>query len=246
MIKVLAPMAGISNSSFALKLIPYGFDVITLGGYNTDIKTINAGEKILKRGRAEFNISEEDLISHIESEVSIIKDKHPKIDVSVNLRAISPDPIIEISKINNLDIIEINAHCRQKEFLEIGCGQEMLTNPNKLNDFVSEVVKKLKSKQKVSVKIRANVQGVDSVNIAKTVEKAGADYLHIDAMKPGFPTADFDIIKKIANETNIFIIGNNSITDIESGQKMINSGASGISVGRAAINGKLNFDISKI
>ncbi len=43
MIKVLAPMAGISNSSFALKLIPYGFDVITLGGYNTDNKTINAG-----------------------------------------------------------------------------------------------------------------------------------------------------------------------------------------------------------
>ncbi len=122
----------------------------------------------------------------------------------------------------------------------------MLTNLNKLNDFVSEVVKKLKSKQKVSVKVRANVQGVDSVNIAKTVEKAGADYLHIDAMKPGFPTADFDIIKKIANETNIFIIGNNSITDIESGQKMINSGASGISIGRAAINGKLNFDISKI
>jgi len=246
MIRVLAPMAGITDGSFALKLIPHGFDVVSIGGYNTDNKTIEAGEKILERGRNEFNIPEEDLISYIESEVNIIKDKYPEIKVSANLRATSPDSIIEISKINNLDIIEVNAHCRQKEFLAIGCGQKMLNNSDKLNNFVSEIVKKVKQKQKVSVKVRANVQGVDSINIAKTVENAGADYLHVDAMKPGVFATDIDIINKISNETSIFIIGNNSITDIESGKMMINAGASGISIGRAAINGKLNFDISRI
>jgi tRNA-dihydrouridine synthase len=29
---VLAPMAGITNADFAMKLIPYGFDTVTIGG----------------------------------------------------------------------------------------------------------------------------------------------------------------------------------------------------------------------
>ena len=49
--KVLAPMAGITNAEFAMKLIPYGFDTVTIGGYNTDNESIDACEKIIKRGR---------------------------------------------------------------------------------------------------------------------------------------------------------------------------------------------------
>ncbi len=38
-LKVLAPMAGISNARFCLKLAPYGFNMVTLGGYNADKPT---------------------------------------------------------------------------------------------------------------------------------------------------------------------------------------------------------------
>ncbi|KZX15508.1 dihydroorotate dehydrogenase [Methanobrevibacter cuticularis] len=236
-------MAGITDGKFALQLIPYGFDTVTIGGYNTDSKTIEAGEKILKRGRNEFNIPEADLITTIGNEVEIIKDKYD-VEVSANLRATTPDPILEISKIKNLDIIELNFHCRQHEILKINCGQSMLENIEFLETFTREIVKK--SKSKVSVKIRANVEGTDTLKIAKIIEKVKADYLHIDAMKPGFNHADLDIIKKIANETEIFLIGNNSITSIDRCKKMLHAGASGISIGRAAINGKLNFDFAKI
>jgi len=240
-------MAGITDGSFALKLIPYGFDVVTIGGYNTDSLTISAGNEILKRGRNEFDISKENLISTIKNEVKLIKDNYPQVKVSANLRSITPKPIIDISKnIKDLDIIEINCHCRQAELVNIGCGQGMLTDLEKLQDFVLEVVENVKNGQKVSVKIRANVPTVDTVNIAKILEKTGANYLHIDAMKPHKPYADLKLIKRIADETNIFIIGNNSIVDFESAMRMFDSGASGISIGRAAINGKLNFDISKI
>ena len=30
-------MAGITNAEFAMKLIPYGFDTVTIGGYNTEM-----------------------------------------------------------------------------------------------------------------------------------------------------------------------------------------------------------------
>jgi TIM-barrel protein len=245
-IKVLAPMAGITNGDFALKLIPYGFDVVTIGGYNVDASTISAGKEILKRGRNEFNIEEKNLLHTIENEVNLIKDKYPETKVSLNLRATTPEAIINFSKVKNLDIIEVNCHCRQKELLSIGCGQAMLSNLQYLNHFIEKIVEKVNKKQKVSVKIRANVDGIDTINVAKIIEKAGASYLHFDAMKPGKPYADLEIINKIATETDIFIIGNNSITDVESGKKMLEAGASGISVGRAAINGKLNFNIADI
>jgi TIM-barrel protein len=65
-------------------------------------------------------------------------------------------------------------------------------------------------------------------------------------MKPGFDTADYDLIESIHDETNLFIIGNNSIKSIESARKMLSSGADGISIARAAISGTLSFDLSKI
>jgi len=236
-------MAGISNGKFVVKLIPYGFDMVTLGGYNTDSKTIAAGKKILDRGRNEFDIAKEDLIDVIEEETNLIKSRY-NVKVSANLRAISPDPIIKISKIKLLDLVEINCHCRQKEILDIGCGQSMMKDTDFLIDFIKEIVKK--SKSQVSVKIRANVEGTDTLKIAKIIDNLSVDYLHVDGMKPGFNYADLDIISKIAKETNTFLIGNNSIRSIEDASAMINSGADGISIARAAINGKINFDLKQI
>lgn len=238
-------MAGITNGQFCSKMSIYGFDVLTIGGYNANKKAINAGLKIIKRGRPEFNINENRLYQHIEEEIKLIK-SHPNYHgkVSVNLRSSSPNPIIEISKIEELDIIEINAHCRQPELIESGCGQALLENPEILYDFVSEVVKSCK--KKVSVKIRANVSGVDDIEIAKAVNDAGADYIHIDAMNPGHDCADFSIIKSIRNNVDLFIIGNNSIRDLESARQMLSAGADGISIARAAMNGTLPFDLSSV
>ena len=235
-------MAGITDAEFAMKLIPYGFDTVTIGGYNTDKESIEACEKIIARGRKEFNYPKEEIYNVIENEVNTIKENH-KITVSANLRGSTPDPLIEISKIKNLDIIEINCHCRQEELVEAGCGQAMLQRPD-LEDYIKEVAKK--SKSKVSMKMRANVEGADNIAIAKLAEDCGVDYLHIDAMKKGVRDADFDLINRISNETNIFIIGNNSINSIAQAEKMLNAGANGISIARAAISGKLDFDLNQI
>ena len=235
-------MAGITDAKFAIKLIPYGFDTVTIGGYNTDNESIEACEKIIARGRKEFNYPKDEIYSVIENEVNTIKDNFD-VTVSANLRGTTPDPLIEISKIPNLDIIEINCHCRQEELVRVGCGQSMLQRPD-LEDYIKEVVKK--SQSKVSMKMRANVEGVDNLEIAKLAEDCGVDYLHIDAMKRGVRDADFDLINKISNETNIFIIGNNSINSIAQAEKMLNAGANGISIARAAIGGKLNFDLNEI
>ena len=235
-------MAGITNAEFAMKLIPYGFDTVTIGGYNTDQESIDACEKIIARGRKEFNYPLEDVYKVIEKEVDTIKENF-NITVSANLRARSPEPIVKISKIPNLDIVEINCHCRQEELVNAGCGQSMLHRED-LEDYIKEVVKNADAK--VSMKIRANVEGVNNLEIAKMADDCGVDFLHIDAMKKGVMDADFDLIREIANETDIFIIGNNSINSIQQAEKMLNAGASGISIARAAIKGRLDFDLNQL
>ncbi len=59
-------MAGITDGKFCSKMAKYGFDLLTIGGYNADRNAIDAGLKIIKRGRPEFNIAKEDLYQHIE------------------------------------------------------------------------------------------------------------------------------------------------------------------------------------
>ena len=234
-------MAGITDAEFLCKVIPYGFDVVTLGGYSLDERTIEASQKIIERGRKEFHFKIDEVIPHIENEVNLIKKNYPDVRVSANVRSSIPEPIVQASEIEKLDIIEINCHCRQDEIIAIGCGQEMLKRPD-LKEYLSYVVDN--SKSEVSVKIRANVDGINTVEIAQKIEDAGADYLHLDAMNPNIFDADWNLLKNVCDNTNIKVIGNNSIDSAEKVQKMYDCGVYGFSIARGVISGSLNFNIS--
>ena len=242
MIKVVAPMAGITNADFLKKVIPYGFNVATLGGYSLDTPTIDASKKIIERGRKEFDFPLNEIFAHIENEVESIKKVHSNVKVSANVRATTTQPIIDVGNIKELDIVEINCHCRQKEIIDIGCGQEML-NRKDLGDFISDVVDNVNSE--VSVKIRANVEGTDTLRLASLIEDSGADYLHIDAMKKGVFEADWELLSEICNNAdNIKVIGNNSVNSQSNLQKMIGTGVDGFSIARSVISGHLDFNIA--
>lgn len=241
MIRVVAPMAGITDANFLNKVIPLGFDVATLGGYSLDAPTIEASRKIIERGRKEFDFPLDGIFDHIQNEVNSIKGIHADARVSANVRATTPQPIIDVGNIKNLDIVEINCHCRQEEILAIGCGQEMLNRPD-LSSFISQVVDNVDSE--VSVKIRANVEGTDTLEIAKLIEDAGADYLHVDAMKKGVFEADWELLSEICNNVNIKVIGNNSVNSSQNLEKMIDTGVDGFSIARSVISGNLDFSIT--
>ena len=241
MIKVVAPMAGITDAAFLNKVIPFGFDVATLGGYSLDSQTIEASQKIIERGRKEFVFPLNETFHHIENEVASIKNTHKDVKVSANVRATTPQPIIELDDINNLDIIEINCHCRQEEITNVGCGQEMLKRDD-LADFISHVVDNVSCE--VSVKIRANVDGVDTLKVDGLIADAGADYLHVDAMKKGVFEADWKLLEEICNDVDVKVIGNNSVNSSENVKKMMETGVDGFSIARSVISGNLNFNIA--
>ena len=110
------------------------------------------------------------------------------------------------------------------------------------SNFISEIVDNVKSE--VSVKIRANVEGTDTLEISKLIEDAGADYLHVDAMKKGVFEADWELLSEICNNVNIKVIGNNSVNSRENLEKMVNTGVDGFSIARSVISGNLDFNIA--
>ena len=163
---------------------------------------------------------------------------------AVNVRAASLEAYVQAAALARKygAILELNAHCRQPEMIELGAGEALLKDLPRL----CEYVKKIKETGVVlSVKIRANV--VNDVELAKAIEKAGADIIHVDAMHP--QGVDIGVIKRIRNSTSLFIIGNNSIVDFESAKEMFSHGADMVSVARAArsnpgIIDQLVFEVS--
>ncbi|WP_370574907.1 methanogenesis marker 9 domain-containing protein [Methanomethylovorans sp.] len=225
----LAPMGGITDSRFANEFAKDA-GLVILGGYNLDAATKQAAAEIVKRGREEF-ISDEPL-ELIENELKAI---NTDSIVAINVRSSTLEPLIEAAKIarNANAIIEIDAHCRQPEMTKIDVGEALLHDLPKLQD----IIRKVKATGVIlSVKVRANV--IDNVKMAKAIEDAGADILHVDAMKIG-SGADMETIRKIRDATRLLLIGNNSITDFDIAKEMFTRGADIVSVGRGVMEDPL-------
>lgn len=222
----LAPMGGMTDSEFANQ---YAADagLVILGGYNLDARTREAASQMAARGREEF-ISE-DPLGLIENEVGSIKTGSA---VAVNVRSTTIEPLLEAAAIirDKGAILELDAHCRQKEITDIGAGQALLKDVPGL----CEWIRMIKDTGVVlSVKIRGNVVG--DTALARSIENAGADILHVDAMKQG-AGADLKLIKEIRDSTRMFLICNNSVTNIDNAKEMFARGADMVSVARAVLD----------
>jgi TIM-barrel protein len=224
----LAPMAGITDSKFAAQFTDH-VGMVVLGGYNLDELTNEAAQREVQRGRREF-ITDSPM-EFLESELQAITGEDTGTAVMVNVRAADIEAYADAARLAKKYHagIEINAHCRQPEIMELGAGESLLGHLDTLREIIETV---RSTGAVVSVKTRANV--VDDLEVAKVIEQAGAHIIHIDAM--GGRGADVNVIRKIRNNTSLFIIGNNSIVDFSSAKSMFSRGADMVSVARAVIN----------
>ena len=238
---VLAAMAGINDGEFCKKFTQQGVDIITLGGYNIELDTFKAGLEIMTGDddRKEFFTCPHHLSEDITEEINIIREYNPSWDgkISVNLRGIDPAAFKIVYPNENIDIIEVNAHCRQEPMLKANAGQKLLEDTSQLSKILEEVTSN--SGKEISVKIRSNVENVDTLKIIELINSYDVDYIHVDATNPGVMLADYDMINKISQNTDIHIIGNNSVTTHDDYLKMLDNGADSVSVARAALNGDI-------
>jgi len=215
----IASMAGVTDGAYIRERaghVGIGF----IGGYAIDEETISAARELSQQGREEF--LPRDPMAEIAAQVSLVE--AAGIIPGINIRASDVNSLVALAqKIGDRAIYEIDAHCRQQPMIDVGCGEYLLTHPQKLLSYVQTL--KITGVM-VSVKIRAGV-APDDAELARILWKAGADIIHVDLMDFG-PTK----IRDIRNACPIILIANNGISEFEKAKDYFAHGADMVSLAR--------------
>lgn len=200
-----------------------------LGGVALDEATREAARAMVDRDRTEFLPA--DPLAFVARELDALA--HAPIRPGVNVRSATIEPITEIATIcaERDAIVEINAHCRQQEMCDVGCGEALLRDTDRLRQYVASAAD---SDAAVSVKVRAEVSGVDLAETARAVEAAGADAIHVDAMDSE------SVVGEIAAAApGLFVVANNGVRDRESVREYLRYGADAVSLGRPSTDARV-------
>lgn len=218
---VVAPMAGISNTTFRKICKDFGAALV-VAEMVSDKAIVYENAKtleLLKMDERERPISQQifgsDIKSFVEAAKIVENTMHP-------------------------DIIDINMGCPvPKVALKNQAGSALLKNPAKIKKIVSAVVAAVNVP--VTVKIRSgwDDNSINAVEVAKIIESAGASAItvHPRTRSQGYSgKADWSIIKKVVEAVNIPVIGNGDITSCYDAKKMLDeTGCCAIMIGRGLL-----------
>ena len=216
----LASLSGESDAEWAKASVQHA-GAAFLGGIAIDEPTRSAAREMVDRERDEF--LPDDPIAFIDDQLTALDDEF--LRAGFNVRTTSPGPLREAARVcaRHDAILEVNAHCRQDEMCAAGAGESLLSDPDSLCDKVAVASK---AGADVSVKVRAEVPGVHLPGLAKLLERAGADAIHVDAMDSE------RVVKDVVDATDLFVIANNGVRDRDSVFEYLAYGADAVSVGR--------------
>jgi TIM-barrel protein len=193
-----------------------------MGGIALDHATREAArEMVADRDRTEFLPA--DPVGFVARQLDALADA--PVRGAFNVRTRTLDPLRRAARVcaDRGAILEVNAHCRQAEMCEAGAGETLLRDTDRLT---AQVRAASDAGAMTSVKVRAEVEGVDLVATARTVERAGADLLHVDAMDSE------PVIAELREATDLFLLANNGVRDRETTREYLEFGADAVSVGR--------------
>jgi TIM-barrel protein len=221
----LASLSGEADAEWA-RAVSDHVGAAFLGGIALDEPTREAARAMVERDRAEFLPA--DPLALIDREIAAL-DGEP-IRPGFNVRASGPAPVAAAASVcaDHGAIVEINAHCRQEEMCAAGAGETLLRDPDRLCEQVRAAASVDGPSPTVSVKVRAEISGVDLPAVAARAEEAGADLIHVDAMDSE------DVISDVVAATDATVIANNEVRDRESVREYLDYGADAVSVGRAS------------
>lgn len=218
---VLAPMAGIGNSSF-----------------RKIIKKMGAGLIYAEM------VSDKALFYKNKKTVDMLYMEDMERPITQQIFGSDKESFVEAAKFiyENMkpDIIDINMGCPvPKVAVRAQAGSALLKNPEKIREIVSSVVESVPIP--VTVKIRSgwDSNSINAVEVAKICESAGASAIcvHPRTRSQGYSgKADWSIIKAVKDNVSIPVIGNGDVVDIYSAKKMIDeTGCDLVMIGRGVL-----------
>ncbi len=218
---VLAPMAGISNTSYRKIIKEMGAGLI-YAEMVSDKAIVYENKKtldLLKMDESERPIAQQIFGSDVDSFVKAAK---------------------RVEELMHPDIIDINMGCPvPKIALRSQAGSALLKDPEKIYDIVSAVVKSVSVP--VTVKIRSgwDSSSINAPLVAKMIEKAGASAItiHGRTRAQGYSgKADWNIIKSVKEAVSIPVIGNGDVNSCYKAKEMLEqTGCDAVMIGRGVL-----------
>ena len=218
---VLAPMAGISNTS-----------------YRTIIKEMGAGLIYAEM------VSDKAIMFDNDRTIELLKMRDIERPIAQQIFGSDEESFVEAAKkvveLMHPDILDINMGCPvPKIALKSQAGASLLKNPDKIEKIVSAVVKAVDIP--VTVKIRSgwDNSSINCVEVAKRIEKSGASAitLHARTRAQGYSgKADWSLIKAVKEAVNIPVIGNGDINSCFDAKRMLDeTGCDAVMIGRGVL-----------
>jgi len=218
----LASLSGEADAEWARVAADY-VGCAFLGGIALDDATRAAAETMTDRDRSEFLPA--DPVAFVDAQLGDLDDV--ALRGAFNVRSTTLGPVERAAAVcrDHDAILELNAHCRQDEMCAAGAGEALLRDPEALT---AQVRTAAGAGADVSVKVRAEVAGVDLPSLARRIDDAGADAIHVDAMDSE------SVVASVADATDLFVVANNGVRGRETAREYFDYGADAVSVGRAS------------
>lgn len=216
---VLAPLAGLTDLPFRSVVKKFGAD-LTVSEMISSNALVHNSKKSLKMVEK----------SPLESPYSV--------QIAGADEGVVREAVEILNGIDGIDIIDLNCGCPVPKIVSHGSGSSLLLDLPKMGSII-RTIKETSRKPLTSAKVRIGFQEKRPVDIAKTVEDAGADFIAVHGRtrvgKFKSPV-DYDAIRQIKEAVRIPVIANGDITDYKKAKWVLEyTGADGVMIGRGAV-----------